>query len=369
MVRSRPGALLRAGSRFQATFMTQRFIIGALALGVLPFITGCADRTGPSASAAAGTEGASWLVEDDSTTAAVSPAQTSIDQPSQPTLSEAVAEGGEAEDVGAPEAPESEAADLPPLEKAAPITGLAALPVIGALFQSEAQRREQRLQREIAESNRELEREWERERAEREKQQAEERDRREEERRKRAVERARREKEKELKAVEKARKEREQAQKAESEERSKRAKQAAEKRKAEAEKKQAKAERDHKAEIAAVEKARKEREAAQQAESEERSKRAKEAAKKRKKDKKAKESEKQEAGGEKAKTSGEGSGDLDLNAATFEELRETGLSVTEVTRILTYRNRSGGFKKLSDLDSIPGLEKSSLTAAKKKLRL
>jgi len=38
--------------------MTQRFIIGALALGVLPFITGCADRTGPSASAAAGTEGA-----------------------------------------------------------------------------------------------------------------------------------------------------------------------------------------------------------------------------------------------------------------------------------------------------------------------
>jgi competence ComEA-like helix-hairpin-helix protein len=64
-----------------------------------------------------------------------------------------------------------------------------------------------------------------------------------------------------------------------------------------------------------------------------------------------------------------GGGGLDLNTATFEELRETGLSVTEVTRILTYRNRSGGFKKLSDLDSIPGVEKSSLTAAKKKLRL
>lgn len=45
---------------------------------------------------------------------------------------------------------------------------------------------------------------------------------------------------------------------------------------------------------------------------------------------------------------------LNLNHATFEQLREVGLSVTQATRVLAYRERFGGYDSLDDLDKVPG---------------
>jgi DNA uptake protein ComE-like DNA-binding protein len=48
-------------------------------------------------------------------------------------------------------------------------------------------------------------------------------------------------------------------------------------------------------------------------------------------------------------------GKLDLNAATFEQLRDLGLSVTLSARVISYRDTRGGFESLDELDEIPGL--------------
>jgi DNA uptake protein ComE-like DNA-binding protein len=45
---------------------------------------------------------------------------------------------------------------------------------------------------------------------------------------------------------------------------------------------------------------------------------------------------------------------ISLNAATFEQLREHGLSVTQATRVLAYRERLGGYNSVDDLDDVPG---------------
>lgn len=50
----------------------------------------------------------------------------------------------------------------------------------------------------------------------------------------------------------------------------------------------------------------------------------------------------------------EGPGELNLNTATFEELREAELSVTQATRILAYRERFGGYAAIEDLSKVPG---------------
>lgn len=52
--------------------------------------------------------------------------------------------------------------------------------------------------------------------------------------------------------------------------------------------------------------------------------------------------------------SGGGGGSVSLNQATFEQLRGLGLSVTQATRILAYRERFGGYSSLDDLDRVPG---------------
>jgi len=49
-----------------------------------------------------------------------------------------------------------------------------------------------------------------------------------------------------------------------------------------------------------------------------------------------------------------GSGSLNLNSATFEELRDADLSVTQATRILAYRERFGGYRSVEDLEKVPG---------------
>jgi competence ComEA-like helix-hairpin-helix protein len=46
---------------------------------------------------------------------------------------------------------------------------------------------------------------------------------------------------------------------------------------------------------------------------------------------------------------------LDVNKATFEELRDLGMSVTEATRVIAYRERRDGFDSVDDLDTVPGV--------------
>jgi DNA uptake protein ComE-like DNA-binding protein len=57
-------------------------------------------------------------------------------------------------------------------------------------------------------------------------------------------------------------------------------------------------------------------------------------------------------------------GPLNLNEATYEDLRRLRLSVTQAGRVLAYRDRFGGFKSLDQLDGIPGFSKAFLTELK-----
>jgi DNA uptake protein ComE-like DNA-binding protein len=49
------------------------------------------------------------------------------------------------------------------------------------------------------------------------------------------------------------------------------------------------------------------------------------------------------------------SGKLDLNAASFEQLREVGLSVTQAARLIGQREQHGGFGSVDDVDRVVGL--------------
>ncbi len=60
-------------------------------------------------------------------------------------------------------------------------------------------------------------------------------------------------------------------------------------------------------------------------------------------------------------------GPLDVNTATFEELRKVGMSVTQATRVIAYRERCDGFKSVDDLDSVPGITEGLLGELKDRL--
>jgi DNA uptake protein ComE-like DNA-binding protein len=60
---------------------------------------------------------------------------------------------------------------------------------------------------------------------------------------------------------------------------------------------------------------------------------------------------------------------LNVNEASYEQLRDLDLSVTQAGRLLAYRERSGGFSSLDELDSIPGFSHSSLTELKRRLTI
>ena len=60
-------------------------------------------------------------------------------------------------------------------------------------------------------------------------------------------------------------------------------------------------------------------------------------------------------------------GPINLNSATFEQLREAGLSVTQTGRVLAHRERSGGFQSLDELDAIPGFPREFLDQIKPRL--
>ena len=46
---------------------------------------------------------------------------------------------------------------------------------------------------------------------------------------------------------------------------------------------------------------------------------------------------------------------VNVNTASYEELRSLGLSVTQTGRMLAFRERTGGFGSLEELEAIPGL--------------
>jgi DNA uptake protein ComE-like DNA-binding protein len=67
--------------------------------------------------------------------------------------------------------------------------------------------------------------------------------------------------------------------------------------------------------------------------------------------------------------SSRGTDKLDLNEATFEDLRGLGLSVTQSARLIAYRDVRSGYESLDELDEIPGLSKDTLSELRSRLRL
>ena len=70
----------------------------------------------------------------------------------------------------------------------------------------------------------------------------------------------------------------------------------------------------------------------------------------------------------KPRSRAEGS-EIDVNLATFEELRGLGFSVTQATRVIAYRERNHGFDSVDDLHAVPGLPNEGLDELKEKLRV
>jgi hypothetical protein len=62
-------------------------------------------------------------------------------------------------------------------------------------------------------------------------------------------------------------------------------------------------------------------------------------------------------------------GTLSINDASYEDLRNLGLSVTQTGRVLAFRERTKGFNSLDDLDRIPGFPRVFLDDLKSKLTL
>lgn len=60
---------------------------------------------------------------------------------------------------------------------------------------------------------------------------------------------------------------------------------------------------------------------------------------------------------------------IDINRASYDELRQLGLSLTLTGRVLAAREKRGGFASLDDLDQIPGFSAGELRRIKPKLRV
>ena len=81
------------------------------------------------------------------------------------------------------------------------------------------------------------------------------------------------------------------------------------------------------------------------------------------------EPEEQEEEEEAAEPEADSSDRTNLNRATFEQLRDVGFSVTQATRVITYRERQDGFSSLDDLANVPGMPRQFLNEVKPKLTL
>ena len=56
-----------------------------------------------------------------------------------------------------------------------------------------------------------------------------------------------------------------------------------------------------------------------------------------------------------SKATGRRGDPLDVNKATVEEFRELGMSITQATRVIAYRERHDGFDSVDELDGVPGV--------------
>jgi DNA uptake protein ComE-like DNA-binding protein len=56
-----------------------------------------------------------------------------------------------------------------------------------------------------------------------------------------------------------------------------------------------------------------------------------------------------------------------LNAATYDELRSLGMSVTQTGRLLAHRERVGSFSSIDDVGEIPGFSGDLVDEIKQKL--
>lgn len=66
----------------------------------------------------------------------------------------------------------------------------------------------------------------------------------------------------------------------------------------------------------------------------------------------------------------ESNGDLlDLNHASFEDVRALGVSTTQATRVISARDAVGAFASLDELDRLPGFSAEQLDALKRSVRV
>ncbi len=64
-----------------------------------------------------------------------------------------------------------------------------------------------------------------------------------------------------------------------------------------------------------------------------------------------------------------GNGKLDLNAATFDQLRGLGLSITQTSRLISHRETAGGFGQLDELAEIKGLSRATIAELRSRVRV
>ena len=60
-------------------------------------------------------------------------------------------------------------------------------------------------------------------------------------------------------------------------------------------------------------------------------------------------------------------GAIAINTASYEQLRELGLSVTQAGRVLAHRERVGGFSSVEELEQVPGFPRAFLDELKHRL--
>jgi DNA uptake protein ComE-like DNA-binding protein len=74
-------------------------------------------------------------------------------------------------------------------------------------------------------------------------------------------------------------------------------------------------------------------------------------------------------GARRATTTRSKSSKLDLNAATFDQLRGLGLSITQTSRLIAHREMAGGFDGVGELDEIKGLSRETIAQLRSRVRV
>jgi competence ComEA-like helix-hairpin-helix protein len=68
-----------------------------------------------------------------------------------------------------------------------------------------------------------------------------------------------------------------------------------------------------------------------------------------------------------SKATGHRGDPVDVNKASFEEFRELGMSITQATRVIAYRERHDGFDSVDELDGVPGVSEKLMTEIRDQL--